>query len=314
MCLGFLGVDFALLGILLIGLPALLSFQLMVLRDRKNEGLSNDQAFRGFRAYYSFYFGVYRFWLSFARSLLVFALAFLAISLSSYYIYSSCSQEFAEQAYEFALLLSQQGTAVEKVLEAYQNYGALQEFSAVSLLSSFGLAGYWFVHEIGRNCSNLYARYFLAGAPARFANAQFGDFFRRSRKTFYSFYYPCLWPGILLYALGYGLGSSLGYLFTKNATFALTFGFLGALLLLSPFLPYFFYAIDEYSKGANASFVSYILAEAESTLKTAEEKNELNAEETRQLHNDIDELKKRLGPHPGEEKKNDDDQNSSSGS
>ncbi|MDD6917272.1 MAG: hypothetical protein PUJ40_02330 [bacterium] len=319
LCLGFLGVDFALIGILLIGLPALLSCQLMILRDNKDDGLSNAQAFRGFRLYYSFYFGVYRFWLSLLRSFLVFLLAFLVIGFSSYYIFLAASEEFLDQVTKFATLIYQEGTTLEQVLQAYENSSVLRDFSSIVLLCGFGIAGYWFIHEIARNAYNLYVRSAMAGAPARFANAQFAGFFRQSRRKFYSFYYPCVWPAILLYILGYALGAWLGYRFTGNATYAIAFGFLGSLLPLSFFLPYYFYGLDEYAKGENASFMAYVLSEAESSLKMAEGSQSFSEEELKQLRNDVAEIKKKLSEKVEEDKKEDekekgDDQNSSSGS
>ena len=119
--------------------------------------------------------------------------------------------------------------------------------------------------------------------------------------------------------LGYALGAWLGYRFTGNATYAIAFGFLGSLLPLSFFLPYYFYGLDEYAKGENASFMAYVLSEAESSLKMAEGSQSFSEEELKQLRNDVAEIKKKLSEKVEEDKKEDekekgDDQNSSSGS
>ncbi len=314
---GFLGLDFALLGILLLGLPSLLSFQLMCLRDGKENGLTHAQTFQGFRLYYSFYFGVYRFWFSLLRSLLALILSLLVLGFPLYYILLASSPSFASEAQEFALLLSQQNTTLEEALEFYLSASSLQMFTAIVSLASLGISGLYFVHEIARNTLNVYIRSILGGAPSRFANALFADFFRQQKKSFYKAYYPAVWPGIVLFVLGYGVGSSLGFVFTQNLAFSFSFGYLGACLLLSFFLPYFFYVMDEIAKTETKPFLAYSLREAESSLKQSVAQKELNEEEINNLKKGIDEMKKKLDEKDPEDsgKDNQDkgDQNSSSG-
>ena len=300
LCLGFLGVDFALIGIACVGLPALLSFQLMCLREKKEEGPSNAQSFQGFKLYYSFYFGVYRFWLSLLRSFLVFAVAFFALSFAIYYCFMALSPDFASEIENFALLLSQQDTTVNDLINAFSSSPKLLDFTGVCALSSFGIGGYWFVHEISRNSLNLYIRSLLGGAPARFANALFSNFFREIRPTFYKNYYSFNWPGILFYALGYSLGAFLGYHFLNNLTYALALAFIGACLFLSAYLPYYFYGLDEIAKKQNKAFLKFSLHQAELSLSESKAQSEMENEEMEKLKKDVDELKKRLDKEEGE--------------
>lgn len=294
LCLGFIGVDFALIGILTIGLPALLSFQLMCLRDKKEGGPTNAQSFQGFKLYYSFYFGVYRFWISLLRSLLIFVLTFLALSFVFYYGYLALSPEFSSQLDAFALLLSQQDTTVNELTEAFSSSPKLVEFTGVCTLSSFVIGGYWFVHEIARNSLNLYIRSLLGGAPARFANALFSNFFREIRRDFYKDYYSFNWPGILLFLAGYAVGAFIGYYFLGSLTFALGCAFLCACLLLSPYLPYFFFGLDEIAKKQNKAFLRFSLHQAELSLSESKARSDVESESVEQLKKDVDELKNRL--------------------
>ncbi len=306
LCFDFLGLDFALLGVLLLGLPSLLSFQLMCLREGKENGLSHAQAFRGFRLYYSFYFGVYRFWISLLRSLLILILCLLILGFPVYYILLASSPSFASEAQEFALLLTQQTTTLQEAMEFYSSAPSLQTFAAILCLSSLGAFGLCFVHEIARNTLNVYIRSILGGAPSRFANALFADFFRQQRKSFYKAYYPAVWPGILLFAFGYGAGASLGFVFTQNLAFSFSFGYLFACLLLAFFLPYFFYVMDEIAKIETKPFLAYSLREAESSLKQSVARKELNDEEIDNLRKSIDEMKKKLDEKDPDEKGGDD--------
>lgn len=310
LCLGFLGVDFALIGVATIGLPALLSFQLMCLREKKEEGPSNAQSFQGFKLYYTFYFGVYRFWLSLLRSFLVFAVAFFALSFAVYYCFLAISPEFASEVESFALLLSQQDTTVNDLINAFSASPKLVDFTAICALSSFGVGGYWLVHEVSRNSLNLYIRSLLGGAPARFANALFSNFFREIRGNFYKNYYSFNWPGIILYALGYSLGGFLGYYFLNNLTYALALAFVAACLFLSPYLPYYFYGLDEIAKKQNKAFLKFSLHQAELSLSESKAQSEMGNEEMEKLKKDVDELKKRLDkedeqPSNGDETKKD---------
>ncbi len=300
LCLGFIGIDFALIGVLTVALPALLSFQLMCLREKKEEGPSNAQTLQGFKLYYTFYFGVYRFWISLLRSILVFTLAFFALSFIVYYAYLAISPQFASEVDAFALLLSQQDTTVNELTEAFSSSPKLIEFSSVCILSCFGIGGYWFVHEIGRNSLNLYIRSLLGGAPSRFANALFSNFFREIRREFYKDYYSFNWPGILLFLFGYAFGAFLGYFFLHNLTFALALAFISACLFLSPYLPYFFFGLDEIAKKQNKAFLKFSLHQAELSLSESKARSEIESEGVEQLKKDVDELKKRLDQEEGE--------------
>ena len=265
--LAIIGVDISLLGILLIGLPALLSMQLMMLRPKKEEGLSNKQSFLGFRLYFGFYFGVYRFWLSLAKALLLFVLAALASSFALFHILYAVSPSFKEAVSSFSELAMQSETTIEMLYSALSSSTPLLNYCSWVMVIAFFFGGYWFFHEIGKNTLNTYVRSFLGAVPSRVANAIFSDFFRQERKPFYKDYFKANWLAPILFILGYAGGSSLGMLLLGSSSYGIAFGFLGACLLLSPYLPYFFYVMDEIAKKREKSLLSYALKEAEMALE-----------------------------------------------
>lgn len=302
--LALLGLDFSLTAILLLGLPTLLSMQLMVLRPKKEGVPSNKESFAGFRLYYTFYFGVYRFWLSLGKALLVLVLAALVSSFALFYLLNAVSSSFQEAIVSFSILAQQPETTVQKLYEALSSSRPLLNYCSLVVAISFFFAGYWFFHEIGKNTLNTYVRSFLGGVPARAANAIFSDFFREERKGFFKEYYAANWPAILLYIGGYVLGASLGMLCLGSATYALSFGFIGACLLLSPYLPYFFYAMDEIAKRREKSLVSYSLREAEAALEQTPVEDSSQRENRENIQKYIDDLKKKI-----EEKERQDQEN-----
>ncbi len=292
--LAILGVDFSLIAILLIGLPSLLSMQLMVLRPKKEEGPSSRESFLGFRLYFTFYFGVYRFWLSLAKALLILVLAALISSFALFYILLGVSSPFQEAVSSFTLLAQQPETTMQKLYEALSASEPLLNYCSWVVVIAFFFAGYCFFHEIGKNTLNTYVRSFLGAVPSRAANAIFSDFFREERKGFFKEYYSANWPAILLYAFGYAAGASLGMLCFGSASYALGFGFIGSCLLLSPFLPYFFYAMDEIAKRREKSLVSYSLREAEKALEQTPVEDPTQRENRENIQKYIDDLKKKI--------------------
>ncbi len=304
--LAILGVDFSLIAILLIGLPALLSMQLMVLRPKKEEGLTNKDSFAGFRLYYTFYFGVYRFWLSLLKALLIFVLAALVSSFALFYILLATSSAFKEAVSSFAILAQQPETTMQKLYEALSASEPLLNYCSWAIVISFFFAGYWFFHEIGKNTLNTYVRSFLGAVPSRAANVIFSDFFREERKGFFKEYYASNWLAIILYVLGYSGGVAIGMLCFGSASYALAFGFIGACFLLSPYLPYFFYAMDEMAKRREKSLVAYSLREAEAALEQTPVEDPAQRENRENIQRYIDELKKKVEEKERQEKEKDD--------
>ncbi len=300
--LAILGVDFSLIAILLIGLPALLSMQLMVLRPKKEEGLSSKESFAGFRLYYTFYFGVYRFWLSLVKALLILVLAALVSSFALFYILLASSSSFQEAISSFSLLAQQPETTMQKLYEALAASEPLLNYCSWVIVIAFFFAGYWFFHEIGKNTFNTYVRSFLGAVPSRAANAIFSDFFREERKGFFKDYYSSNWLAIILYALGYSGGAAIGMLCFGSSSYALAFGFIGACLLLSPYLPYFFYVMDEMARRREKSLVTYSLREAEAALEQTPVEDATQRENRENIQKYIDELKKKIEERERQEK------------
>jgi hypothetical protein len=304
LALGFLGVDFALIGVLLILLPALLSMQLMILRPAKEGGLSTRQSFRGFRLYYSFYFGVYRFWLTLLKSLICLILFVLISSVAFYYVFSAVSSDFTKEALDFAELSQQSDTNINALYECLNDSPSLLNYISIVFLVSFFFASFEFAHEIGKNTFNTYVRSFLGASPSRAANAVFSDFFRTQRRSFYKEYYQANWPATILFSLGYGLGVFLGYWAFKSITYALALGFIGAMLFLSPFLPYFFYAMDEIARRREKALLAYSLDGAEKAMEQNANLETFAEEDRQRLQKYIDDIKKRLSE--GDDQKDED--------
>ena len=292
--LAIVGLDFSLLGILLIGLPALLSMQLMVLRPKKEEGLSNRESFLGFRLYFTFYFGVYRFWLSLLKALLILVLAALVSGFSLFHILSVASPSFVEAVSSFSSLATQPETTVETLYDALSSSKPLLDYCNWVAVVSLFFGGYWFFHEIGRNTFNTYVRSFLGGVPSRAANAIFSDFFRQERKGFYKEYYKANWLAIILFALGYAGGAVFGVLVMGSASYGIAFGFIAACLLLSPYLPYFFYVMDEIAKAKEKTLVSYAIKEAEAALEMTPLDDSTQQENREKLQKYIADLKRKI--------------------
>ena len=292
--LALVGIDLSLLAILLIGLPALLSMQLMVLRPKKEDGPTNRESFMGFRLYFTFYLGVYRFWLSLLKALLVLLLASLVSGFSLFYILNSSSPSFVEAVSSFSSLASQRGTTLESLYEFLSSSEPLLSYCNWTIVIAFFFGGYWFFHEIGRNTFNTYVRSFLWGVPSRAANAIFSDFFHQERRSFYKDYYKANWLAIILFVLGYAGGASFGVLVMGSASYGIAFAFIAACLLLSPYLPYFFYVMDEIAKAREKSLVSYALKEAEEALEMTPLDDPVQQESRERLQRYVTELKRKI--------------------
>lgn len=302
MAVGILGIGFSLIAVLLIGLPALLSMQLMILRNDKEKGLSNRQSFMGFRLYYSFYFGVYRFWLSLFKALLVLILSSLVLSVALFYVYQASSSTFLAEVETITALFQQSDAPLSKLLETLNDSPSFLSYCSMVAVSSFFFAGYFFFHEIGKNTFNTYVRSFLGAAPSRMANAVFSDFFRGQRSGFYKDYYQANWVGIILFALGYAAGAAIGVICMGSISYALAFGFVGASLLLSPYLPYFFYAMDEIAKKREKDLFTYALSEAERAMEQNKGLDEFRQEDFENLQKYIEDLKKKIADEERKER------------
>jgi hypothetical protein len=293
--LGILAIAYFFPAMLYLTIPFLLmsfffAYQLSISYLRKGNALTNRQFFSFYGAYYRMpFYGSYRIVRNAFFALLYALAGGLLVSFAYFGIASAVSPAF--QADWASLVSYASENQVDAANSLLQTSEALLGFENAVAFGEFTVAFFAFFLEMGFYGLNPYLRSVIMGASPRVCNAIFTGGIHEA-KGFWADYAKTLWPLALAALLGYLGGGGITLLFTADPSFIAYGGVAGALLLLTPLLPFYYEAAGLLMEKYRKAFSDYSIRLAQKTLQQLEDAKQMSDEEAQQIKKSIDDAKK----------------------
>lgn len=166
------------------------------------------------------------------RSMLFALIFYGATLLTSIIVTSSCFYAF--NYLDFRSLIDSFTAAslyssLDGLFEQYSS--AINMYLLCTTYPPMAVFSFVFIYFLDRNSISLFLRLDKQDIPGRYLGS-LNDLVVKHNKKYFNKAYLCLnWPFYLLFIIGFGLGSYLGYLYSFDATSLLTFGVIVALAL-----------------------------------------------------------------------------------
>lgn len=290
------------LTIPLVVLPFFFAFQMTTAYLRKGTEMDNTQFWRFVSSYFQAPFaGCYRVIIHLLFSLLW---SFLAAWLTSFLYYgvaSAVNPDFVSTISSITSYVeSGDVTSASNALQGSLEMTYFVNTIAAVELSVFSFA---FFHQTATWGMSPFLRGAIIGGDARMCNQVYVGGIRSVRHSFWKDYFFSLWPGLVLFVVGYVGGGAIMMLYSAEVSQWVAAGLAGASLLLLPFLPYYFhvmgYLIDKYRNA----FANFAIKLAQNTLHELEETKKLSEEEANQLKKSIADAQEEQAKVEADEKK-----------
>jgi len=293
--LGVLAIGYFFPVTLYVSIPLLLmsflfAYQLSVSYLRKGSALTNRQFFSFYGAYFRMpFYGSYRIFRNFLIALLYALASGIVVGFLYFAIASAVSPSFqADWASLIRYANDNQADAANSLL---RTSSALLGLENATALAEMSVGFFAFTFEMAFYGLNPYLRSVIMGASPRVCNAIFVGGIRQA-KGFWKDYFLTLWPLLAALVVGYGAGLGLTLLFTADPLYLAYGGVAGALILLSPFLPYYYEAAGLLMEKYRKAFSDYSITLAQRTLQQLEDAKQMSEEEASQIKKSIDDAKK----------------------
>jgi hypothetical protein len=290
------------LTIPLVVLPFFFAFQMTTAYLRKGTAMDNAQFWRFVSSYFQVPFvGCYRVIIHLLFSFLWSLLAAWVVSLAYYGIASSVNPDFVSVISDLTSYL--EAGDVTSATNALQNSTEIIYFVNTTTAVELSVFSFAFFHQTALWGSSPFLRGAIIGGDARMCNQVYVGGIRSVRGPFMKDYFGALWPGLLLFLVGYLGGGAILMRYSSDVSQWVASGLAGASLLLLPFLPYYFhvmgYLIDKYRNA----FANYAIKLAQNTLHELEENKKLSEEEASELKKSIVDAQEEQAKAEAEEKK-----------
>jgi len=298
---GIIAVAFWLPGSLYFTLPTIgmlffFAYQLSLSYVRKGSAMGNRQFSSFLGAYFRMpFFGCYRI----IRNLFLSFLFSLVFGILVGFIYFEIADALSP-AFQADWLVFVNDYSQNKMTEAYEVLAASESLAgwqnAVALVEMVAIY-FAFILYMAFYGLNPYLRSVIMGASPRVSNAIFVGGIHQA-KGFWGDYFKTLWPLFALAILGYGGGFALTHVFLSDAAHSAVGGVAGSILLLTPFLPYYFESAGLLMEKYRQAFSDYSITLAQRTLKQLEDAKQMSEEEAAEIKKSIDEAKKMEKENP----------------
>ena len=235
----------------------------------------------------SIFFGGFRALLGILKSLLISIVFAALLSIILYYAYLRGQPGFAEilQEIEAAKSVAEMQTAMDHF---YAFYPANLTLNISSMVGTF--FGVWvFIRHCLLNsekfCLNLMTNKPL---PMKALNRLYITAAHIRRKEFYKEYYGAVWYVVLWFIITF-CGGAVGALliFNLNATQSMFIGLFVALILLFPFIPYYFEVLKNICIASSDDYSKASIQLSERTLAQLQRNNQLSEEDKKKIEEDI---------------------------
>lgn len=233
------------------------------------------------------FFGSFRALIGFLKSLLSSFVFSTLIYIILYVTYLKIQPGFAEilTEIEAAKTMSEIETAMQHLVEFKPAYFVIQTSTFVG-----GFFGVWtFLHHCLLNsekiCVNLLHN---KGVPAKSLHVLYKEASSMRRKEFYKEYLSSNWYVILFFLFTFGGATALSiYVFNLDGTRSIFIGLFVSLILLIPFIPYYFLLIKNLCVASTDDYQKAMINLGEKALEELKQKNQMSNEEISKLEDEL---------------------------
>ena len=248
-----LGLIFPLISILtfpLLVLPIVFSTTLQHLILKTKAQISVASSFKGFALYFTIpYRSSFRFLFSLLTSFIIFLIFEMSASFIVTMLLQLTSTNFVDAINHLYEVLYSEGFTIEEFSEVFTAYdGILFKYFCFTILPTLYIGLTFLIYNCSRNSIMIYYQMNHISINPRLSRFIYLDAVRRNRFRMLGDYLMLNWPLYVLLLAGFGVGSYLGYILGANInviysdilTTMVTSGFIGAAVLSSFFLPFYF--------------------------------------------------------------------------
>lgn len=267
--------------------PAIFGLQVCVNFSRLNQSSGAGLFFHGFTGYFSnVYLGLYRMTLCVLKSLLAGTIASMIVTG----FYAGLSPQF-NAAFNEAYELYAAGN-LEQAVQYISDSEVISEYMCISTVVTTGVVGLAMFRFLGINCLNFHLRSSVKTSSSRAANMLFARGVSTKKGEIMKQFYSIAWPGLLLFALGYGLGAGISYLYSPDPYIVSGVGLAGAMLLLTPYWSYFFLGVAHMWRNNEGHFSGIVEKLLRESIAEMEKNAAFTDEQIKQAKEAADALEK----------------------
>ena len=242
----------------------------------------------------SIFFGGFRAILGFLKAVLVSIIVSTVLTIILYYTYLRGQPGFAEilQEIEAAKNISEMETA----LNHFYEFSPAKLSLNISSVSGT-LFGTWiFIRHCLLNSEKFHLNLMTnKPLPMKALNRLYLTAARIRRKDFYKEYFGAVWYVVLWFIITFAGSASVAvFVFNINATTALFIGLFIALILLFPFIPYYFEVLKNICIASSDDYSKASIQLSERTLIELQKNNQLSDEDKAKIEAEIKQSRENL--------------------
>lgn len=223
--------------------------------------------------------GAYRILSTTLKTLFIFLVAIFAFGLVASYVFPLFDSAFAVAMADLTTLVANTNVTYETMLAFLEQHSVAfaPMINSVGVLS-VAIAFFYFLDATATNLLivNLSLNMLSDRRLLIFVHKQA---YPEIRHDYRKLYFGAIWPGILLYVAGFALGAFIGWVTFDSYLVIGTFGMIGALLFLWPFLPIFLSVTEQLYEKFSPIYFRYSSEEIKKTIEAINKNDALTPEE-----------------------------------
>lgn len=242
----------------------------------------------------SLFFGGFRALLGFLKSILISIVITAVLTIILYYAYLRGQPGFAEilQEIQNAKSVAEMQTAMDHF---YAFSPANLTLNIASMVGTF--FGIWvFIRHCLLNSEKMNLNLMTnKPLPMKALNRLYLTAAHIRRKEFFKEYYGATWYVILWFIITFGGGAALSItVFKLNATQSMFVGLFVSLILMFPFIPYYFGVLRNICIASSDDYSKASIQLSERTLQQLQQNNQLTEEERKKIEEEIQHSREEL--------------------
>lgn len=253
--------------------------------------------------YKSFFFGGFRALIGILKAVLISIIFSSILTIILYYTYLRGQPGFAEILQE--IQAASNAEEMQTALDHFLSFSPTIFMTKITNLVG-GFFGIWaFIHHCLLNSEKFYLNLFNPKPlPMKAVNRLHIAASHLRRKDFFKEYYGAVWYVMIDFVIGFGGGATLSmFVFNFDASQSLYIGLFISLILLFPFIPYYFDVIRNIYLASSDEYSDASIRLSEKALYDLKRNNLLTEEDRKKMEEEIEKSKALIQQMREEEKK-----------
>ena len=237
--------------------------------------------------YQRLFFGGFKAIIGFLKGVLISIIFSTILTIILYYTYLRIQPGFAEILSEIDA--AKDVAAMQSAMEKFYNFEPANLTLKISTMTGSVFGAYTFIRHCLLNSEKFYLNLITKQPiPMKAASRIYAIAARARKKEFFKEYYGAVWYVGLWFFLTLA-GGAVGamFLFNIDATRSLFIGLFVSLILLFPFIPYYFGVMNNIFLASHDDYSKASITLSERTLEDLKRTNQLNAEQQKLLEEEL---------------------------